>query len=288
MFHLPINVVSVTSAYVPAYTDDCSLLPNSNIIELPPKELSLHLHTFWKIFYISSCDEFPVSINDVPLSFKENHIYLIPPHTLHTPSNQYSGAITNTSIKFYLSDKSLSDRLGSAPLCIPCSDAIKKSVLEITSVAKSNSFSINSLNEMVRGLLLTILSSKGIKRIESDYGAPPPHNFSGLVRYLYEHYKEEITRDDMAKFTYMGKAHFSRKFKSVFKITPTNYLYSLRLNISLELLTYSNASIAKIAEDVGFKKVASYCSAFRRMFNMSPSEYRRLAQAKDTNFPPAR
>ena len=53
-----------------------------------------------------------------------------------------------------------------------------------------------------------------------------------------------------------------------------NYLFDYRMNIAIHYLLDTNKSIGEVAGLVGYEHQAHFCTAFKRKFNVTPSEYR--------------
>lgn len=63
-------------------------------------------------------------------------------------------------------------------------------------------------------------------------------------------------------------------FKEAFQTTVFNYLFDYRMNIAIHYLLDTNKSIGEVAGLVGYEHQAHFCTAFKRKFNVTPSEYR--------------
>ena len=63
-------------------------------------------------------------------------------------------------------------------------------------------------------------------------------------------------------------------FKEAFRMTVFNYLFDYRMNIAIHYLLDTNKSIGEVAGLVGYEHQAHFCTAFKRKFNVTPSEYR--------------
>ena len=63
-------------------------------------------------------------------------------------------------------------------------------------------------------------------------------------------------------------------FKEAFRTTVFNYLFDYRMNIAIHYLLDTNKSIGEVAGLVGYEHQAHFCTAFKRKFNVNPSEYR--------------
>ncbi|MFV0584402.1 MAG: helix-turn-helix domain-containing protein [Parabacteroides gordonii] len=63
-------------------------------------------------------------------------------------------------------------------------------------------------------------------------------------------------------------------FKRAFRTTIFNYLYNYRMNMAVHYLLDTDKTIAEVAGLVGYDYQGHFCTAFKRKFNLSPSEYR--------------
>ena len=63
-------------------------------------------------------------------------------------------------------------------------------------------------------------------------------------------------------------------FKEAFRTPVFNYLFDYRMIIAIHYLLDTNKSIGEVAGLVGYEHQAHFCTAFKRKFNVTPSEYR--------------
>ena len=92
--------------------------------------------------------------------------------------------------------------------------------------------------------------------------------------WMIEHNGEPTSLAHLAKLTNLSVTHFRRLFCETFKETPAKYALRLRLNRAREVLETTDAKIAKIALDAGFYDQSHFVKAFRRVYKISPTEYR--------------
>jgi AraC-like DNA-binding protein len=90
-------------------------------------------------------------------------------------------------------------------------------------------------------------------------------------------YGDRLQVRDLARAAHTSPAHFSRRFKHAFGISPHRYLTSRRIERAKHLLDSTEHGILEIALAVGFGGAASFSNAFRRAVGVSPRAYRRLS-----------
>ena len=70
----------------------------------------------------------------------------------------------------------------------------------------------------------------------------------------------------------MSKAVFHRRFREVTKLSPLQFIKSLRLNDAARLITQGN-SVGAAARAVGYTSSSQFSREFRRQFGRSPREW---------------
>jgi len=76
----------------------------------------------------------------------------------------------------------------------------------------------------------------------------------------------------------MQKNYFCTQFKKHIGCTYYTYLNNLRLKHACTLLHSTEQNVKKIALSAGFLDISTFNKAFKKALNMTPSEYRDLAE----------
>lgn len=95
------------------------------------------------------------------------------------------------------------------------------------------------------------------------------------IKYMEEHYRKKITLDDLCKLTALSHYGFTKKFKEITGLTAMEYLHRLRLTRARHLLIFTEKSLSRIAEEVGFYDKSRLIRAFREFTGFSPAEFRK-------------
>ncbi len=75
----------------------------------------------------------------------------------------------------------------------------------------------------------------------------------------------------------LSVSQLNRRFRTVYQMTPSEYLQRVRVHEASRLLAETDFTIGKVALDTGFYDQAHLTRTFRRWMGMPPSEFRRLA-----------
>lgn len=99
-----------------------------------------------------------------------------------------------------------------------------------------------------------------------------------VLRYLNRHYTQPLTRQEVALCVGYNESYLSHLFSDTLHTTLTDYITTLRINDAVELLTSTDLTVSRIAEDLGFGSVRSFNRAFLKRIHMTPSACRGAAR----------
>lgn len=121
-------------------------------------------------------------------------------------------------------------------------------------------------------LLLDILAQKSKSAHSREV---IPYGVQTLQEYLGEHFREDVSLDEMVKISHTSKYYLIRTFKQHIGCTPKQYVYTLRIQHARNLLDVTSIPSCKVGELVGFPNEASFIAHFKKVVGMTPGEYRK-------------
>lgn len=98
------------------------------------------------------------------------------------------------------------------------------------------------------------------------------------VHYFNENYNQQIIIEKYAEDCHMSTCWFINNFKKITKVTPMQYLISLRIINAMNLLETTNYNISEIANAVGYDNALYFSRLFHKYTGMSPSEYKKSSE----------
>lgn len=113
------------------------------------------------------------------------------------------------------------------------------------------------------------------------------HNFvdertriaESVSEYIFQHYQESFTIEDIANALNMSKSYISHVFKEITGNTIMAYLMGYRLSQARNMLMMDHSqSIKEVAQQCGFESDAHFSRYFKQNVGMTPSYYRKHTQ----------
>ncbi|MCI4670674.1 MAG: response regulator [Bacteroidia bacterium] len=104
----------------------------------------------------------------------------------------------------------------------------------------------------------------------------PDEKFISKAISVVEEYMDDpdFNVDLFARELAVSRPLLFTKLKGITNQTPNNFVKSLRLKRSAQLLSQSNFRVAEVAYQVGFRDSRYFSKCFQKQFNMTPTAYR--------------
>lgn len=96
-----------------------------------------------------------------------------------------------------------------------------------------------------------------------------------VIQHVDRHYATAVSMAEMARLAGLSTTHFNRRFHQLLRMTPTQYLRSVRVQHARGLLTTTDAPLAEIAARTGFTDQSHFTRRFRETTGLTPDAYRR-------------
>lgn len=111
---------------------------------------------------------------------------------------------------------------------------------------------------------------------DSDYVA----RINRVIDFIEHHIDEELSLDILSEVANFSKFHFHRIFYAIIGETLYDFIQRIRLEKAANrLIRTPYDSLEQIAYDSGFKSPSVFSRAFKSMFSISPSQWRRKYHA---------
>ncbi len=94
-----------------------------------------------------------------------------------------------------------------------------------------------------------------------------------ITNYIYANYKD-VTLDDLSEKFFLSKPYLSKYIKEKSGMTFGDILKKIRMKKARAMLKGSSATVENIAESVGYQNVEHFNRVFKKMYNITPVQYR--------------
>jgi len=99
-----------------------------------------------------------------------------------------------------------------------------------------------------------------------------------VLAHLDAHFVDEITVDRLAAMAGLSVSQFNRRFRRLLRLSPMEYVLSLRVQEAQRLLATTDTTVADIALATGFCDQSHLTKRFRHATGMTPLAYRKSYQ----------
>jgi AraC-like DNA-binding protein len=125
--------------------------------------------------------------------------------------------------------------------------------------------------------LATLFERYADPRPRLDAGCASAAALNLAREYIAEHFRDDISIDDLAHLANLSRYHFIRAFRSAFGIPPHGYLNQVRLQHARKLLLAGRSAVHAAIES-GFYDQSRLSNLFKRAYGVTPAQYAHLAR----------
>lgn len=154
-------------------------------------------------------------------------------------------------------------------------DSFKKCIGQLIGLLQKKDYNIFELNKLMMELMAIASDSREYSIEELPLSSQHNENYMKAIRYIDRHYQEDLRLEDIAKTLNFSISYTSKLFKKYNQIPFVKYLSYVRLRASLEALLEGKHTIEEIARDCGMPNAKAYTVAFKEMYGILPSNYRK-------------
>jgi AraC-like DNA-binding protein len=245
-----------------------------------------HLHTWYELNYVFE-GHLKTSFGGSMLDIHAGEFFLIPPGMEHAhayePNDPHKGACLRWTMNRSAGDipmntfstyEQLNVLSSWKPGVYADEFGLGRLLLSCIENAKKNGPSIANLLQIVQVIFsLTELSPERTRWIEFETNSA--HSLLRKVEiYLNNDQSYAVDVHQLAASLHMSYGHLARKYKKLSGQTIIDRMSQIRLERSLELLRCTDQPIQEIACITGLSSLSYYSRLFKKIYGMSPKDYR--------------
>ena len=257
----------------------------------PDKQIGVHHRDSWELSYVIKGRGGRI-IGGVTSNFEEGDLVLVVPNMDHgwffNPS--FTNEDGNIECITVMWTTELMIQLAAIfPEWKDVVEMFQKQEMSVLFNHKENKELVNALYALARedgnyaSSRLMDLIMKTADSLHNDYEEIGTLSLSQLERRLQEiniytccNYARQISIDEIASHVGMNRSAFCTFFKKQTGKTYVSFLNEYRLKVAHHLLSNTDNNISTVCWQCGFNDLAYFDKLFKKTFNISPSELKRL------------
>ena len=162
------------------------------------------------------------------------------------------------------------------------SPSISAKILKIMNIMRDGEeFYLEEAKGILASLLVEIARLN--RRSEEERVEEEKGKFTNMITRVQDfvsyHYMEDIKVEDLAKSCHISETHFRRVFTSYMKMSPLEYINTVRINTACELLETTDAPVADVAHKCGFTTNSTFNRNFKQLMGVTPLEWRKRPES---------
>jgi AraC-like DNA-binding protein len=206
--------------------------------------------------------------------------------------NQHRLIIIDSTLKYderYFAFIKFIQEFNMIPFLLLSTSTDTKCLHDIRYVAPDG-FLIVPFNDLELKICIAVIQAKFDKnqknRVEMGQNDDVPLAIRKTLNYIDFNIFKKIEVTDLANITKWEKNYFIKIFLNYVGITPYQYILEKKVEKAKLLIIQTDYPINQISYELGFKSYTNFVSAFKKIANSSPSQFKKLNYsnvAVDTN-----
>lgn len=105
--------------------------------------------------------------------------------------------------------------------------------------------------------------------------------FEPALKYVRDHFSEDISAVQMAKLCGISKSYFSRRFNKFMKTSFSEYVNYIRMSEAERLLAATDLNITEVGDAVGICTTSYFIKLFKKYRGISPKNFKSILIKKE-------
>ncbi len=238
-----------------------------------------------RLYYIKNGSGY-MRTHDKDISFKPNHLYLVPPRG--NLAYNYIADLEIWWVHFTIKvfdSIDLFDYLNyKLERQVWNNDYLEIEMDQLIIASKNDDVQSQMLGN---GLLLKLIApffsdfSKNTSAAEIEQ----MQRFAPVISYIDNNIGEKITLEQLASLVNYERTYFSSLFTDIFKISPIRFILRKRIERAMFRLETTNCLLEEISEELGFSDAYHFSKTFKQYTGIAPTAFRRQRLELDESIP---
>lgn len=103
------------------------------------------------------------------------------------------------------------------------------------------------------------------------------------IYYIQENYNTAISLNELAETCHLSRGYYCKTFKSLYGITPFEFLNRYRIKKACSYLAHTDMTIIEIMYTIGMNNLSYFNRQFKRYMGITPTIYKKSLQERDNS-----
>ncbi|GBL05292.1 AraC family transcriptional regulator [Glaciecola sp. KUL10] len=156
-------------------------------------------------------------------------------------------------------------------------DFLKTLCVELSKCYQNDSGCIQA-NYLLKLIISTIAEQGAVAPMKDDYVIklkPAFSRLTPLLKLLQQPDPINLTMVEAAEICFLSPSHFSRLFKSVYKVSYSEFKNKQRVYCAARQMAHRNCSITDLSYEFNFANPSHFINQFKRQFGLTPKQYQK-------------
>ena len=134
---------------------------------------------------------------------------------------------------------------------------------------------LDEITDCARNYNIYVLNNlflKAIEMMDADMGSRYSKRVHTIIRYVHEHYQEDVTLYDLSKELDLSMIYISQLFKKEVGITFSAYLTKVRIEKAKQMLSTGRYKVYEVSKMVGYQTVQYFSTIFKKETGKKPGD----------------
>lgn len=234
--------------------------------------------------------EYEAVTADFSYLLKEREMVVIAPDDIHMickkQGEEKEGIILTIHVDFSRMTEAMAGDRKKGFQTVVCSEEknrdfyirLKRKIGELLLMLIEGKNNLYQMNVIMMEVVLIAASGRDFSVEELPLHSHYHENYMKAMRYIDAHFNEDLSLSDVAEQLSFSLSYTSKLLKRYTGIPFVKYLAYVRVRASLEDLLEGKNSIEQIAADCGMPNSKAYTIAFKELYGILPSTYRKRFQ----------
>lgn len=246
--------------------------------------VGIHMHSFFEIEIILS-GKGTQNLNGITYPIESGMLLFLTPIDFHSIDPQGTLHVINISFdsEMISPEMQLFFMNRRQNLLFRPQDELMSRILSVVGLlepeCKSGDNYSNTMRKNLMGVLLGLIA-----RLSKDDvgGMSVDAMVHGSIRFIFDHFREDITLAQVAQASGYTPNYFSKLFSDLTGRRYIDFLNSLRTNYAKMLLASTKRSVIDISKASGFSSLSNFARVFKQETGQTPLSFRK---SNNNNYP---